>query len=113
MKQLGKISTVKFGHVGYQDAMLGIELSFEFPGGGIGTGGSPGLTWDPELMERSKHAKWTEEDRDKSFAEHMRYVSKLLKEAKVNDVYKLKGIPVETEIEQNQFKDFRILTEVL
>jgi hypothetical protein len=112
-KKLGKIESVKFGHVGYQDAMLGLDLTFSFNGGGIGTGGLKGLTWDPELIECTKYSKWTEEDRDFHFAEHMRYISKLLNDAKVNDVYKLKGIPVEITIENRTFKDFRVLTEVL
>jgi hypothetical protein len=43
----------------------------------------------------------------------MRYISKLLNEAKVHNVYELKGIPVEVTLENNTFKDFRILTEVL
>jgi hypothetical protein len=43
----------------------------------------------------------------------MRFVSKLLKEAKVNSVDKLKGIPVEVTFDGNILKDWRILTEVL
>ena len=67
-------------------------------------GGAPGLTWDPELMECGKHCKWTEEDRDKLMAEHMRWISKLLHEAKVDDVYQLKNTPVEVTIDKNTFK---------
>ena len=37
----------------------------------------------------------------------------ILKDAKVNYVSQLVGKPVEVEIEDNMFKDFRILTEVL
>jgi hypothetical protein len=43
----------------------------------------------------------------------MRYVSKLLKEAKVDSVDKLKGKPVEVTFEGNTLKSWRILTEVL
>lgn len=110
---LGKISRVKFGHVGYQDCMLGLELTFAWPGAGIGCGALPGVFWDPYKLEHHKNARWTEEDRDKCFIKHMRYISRLLHEAKVDDVYKLKDIPVEIKIENNTFKDFRILKEVL
>jgi hypothetical protein len=43
----------------------------------------------------------------------MRYLSKLLKEAKVSSVYKLKGIPVEVTFDGNMLKEWRILKEVL
>jgi hypothetical protein len=43
----------------------------------------------------------------------MRYVSKLLKESKVDSVEKLKGKPVEVTFEGNMLKEWRILTEVL
>ena len=31
-KKLGKISNVRFGHGGYQDAMIGLSLTFEGQG---------------------------------------------------------------------------------
>jgi hypothetical protein len=43
----------------------------------------------------------------------MRYVSKLLKEAKVDSVEKLKGKPIEATFDGNMLKEWRILTEVL
>jgi hypothetical protein len=43
----------------------------------------------------------------------MRYLSKLLNEAKVSSVDKLKGIPVEVTFDGNMLKEWRILTEVL
>jgi hypothetical protein len=43
----------------------------------------------------------------------MRYVSTLLKEAKVNSVDMLKGKPVEVTFDGNTLKSWRILTEVL
>jgi hypothetical protein len=43
----------------------------------------------------------------------MRYVSKLLKDAKVDAVQKLQGIPVEVTFDGNLLKEWRILTEVL
>jgi hypothetical protein len=43
----------------------------------------------------------------------MRYVSSLLKDAKVNSVDQLKGKPVEVTFDGNMLKSWRILTEVL
>jgi hypothetical protein len=43
----------------------------------------------------------------------MRYVSKLLKDAKVSSVDELKGKPVEVTFDGNMLKEWRILTEVL
>jgi hypothetical protein len=43
----------------------------------------------------------------------MRFLSKLLKDAKVRSVDKLKGIPVEAIFDGNVLKEWRVLTEVL
>jgi len=110
-KYLGKISSVGFGIGGYQDAMFGISFSFSFDGGSA-VGAYKGA-WDPASMECSEYCKWTEEDRDKQLAEMCRFVSKIMNEAKVRDVYDLKGKPVEITLEGNTLKDWRILTEVL
>lgn len=109
-KELGKIENVRFGLGGYQDAMLGITFTLE--GKGWGTVDFRG-TWDPQGIEVTKHTQWTEEDRSKSFADTVRFISKLLSEAKVRDVNKLAGIPVEVTFENNTLKEWRILTEVL
>jgi len=115
MKYLGKIESVKFGHVGYQNAMLGISLSFSFDEScGVATDRS---TWDAEIIECTNNSKWTEEDRSKKYDEIMRYISKLLKDAKCDDVADLKGKPVELEFDGEGWggtlKDWRILVEVL
>ena len=109
-KKLGKIESVKFGLGGYQGAMLGLHVSLG--NGGWCVGDSKG-NWDSEQIECSDHCKWTESDRDEWFAEIMRYVSKLLKDAKVNSVDELKGKPVEVTFDGNMLKEWRILTEVL
>lgn len=110
-KYLGKISTVRFGLGGYQGVCIGLHLSFEFDGsGGISTSIS---AWDPEEISCDEHTKWTEEDRDKQLSNIMRRISKLLSKAKVDEVYRLKGVPVEITIEGMALKDWRILTEVL
>ena len=109
-KRLGKIEAVKFGLGGYQDAMLGIHVTL---GNGSWGVGDSRANWDSEQIKWSEHSKWSEEDRDGWYAEIMRYVSKLLKEAKVDSVDKLKGKPVEVTFEGNTLKEWRILTEVL
>lgn len=112
---LGKIESASFGHGGYQDAMLGLHVTICGDGWGVGATKS---AWDAKMIECSEHAKWTEEDRSKQYAEIMRYVSELLAAAKVDSVDKLKGIPVETTFEGEhlagaKLESWRVLTEVL
>lgn len=95
---------------GYQDAMLGIHFVFSGDGWGVC---SSKEAWDPNMIECSKHAKWTEEDRSRQFDEIMRYISDLLKAAKVKTVDQLKNVPVEVEFENQIIKSWRILTEVI
>ena len=109
-KRLGKIQDVRFGLGGYQDAMLGIHVTLGNEGWGVGDSRA---NWDVEQIKWTENTQWTEEDRDGWYAEIMRYVSKLLKEAKVDSVDKLKGKPVEVTLEGNTLKEWRILTEVL
>lgn len=109
MKKLGKILKVNFGYGGYQDVMFGLTVTLgmqeteccEFTGG-----------WSTEISV-DEYTKWTEADRDKKFAEVVRYCNELLKQAKKRDVYKLVGTPVEVEIDSNKLISWRILTEVL
>lgn len=109
-KVLGKIESVFFGLVGYHDPALGIHFTFSFEGSGISASRA---THDPETIKWTESYKWTEEDRDKEIIEIFRYISKLLKQAKVRTVEKLRNIPVEVTLEGNTLKDWRILTEVL
>ena len=109
-KKLGKIESVRFGHGGYQDACIGLSVTLSAKGWGVGDfkGG-----WDAEQIKHTEHTKWTEEERDKTYSETMRFLSKLLKEAKVDSVDKLKGVPVEVTLEGMMLKEWRILTEVI
>tara|TARA_B110000503_G_scaffold116513_1_gene175705 strand:+ start:3123 stop:3458 length:336 start_codon:yes stop_codon:yes gene_type:complete len=109
-KKLGKIEKVSFGLGGYQNVQLGISLTLG--NGTWGVGDFKG-DWDAESIKRSEYTQWTEEDRSKSYDETMRYVSKLLKEAKVDSVDKLKDKPIEATFDGNTLKEWRILTEVL
>lgn len=107
-KKLGKIERVKFGFGGYQDACLGLSLEFSMKGSGVNTFVSGG--W---AISRSEYAKWTEEDRARQQAEMCSKLIALLNEANVDDVSKLKGVPVELCFEGMTLQDWRILTEVI
>lgn len=109
-KKLGKIQSVKFGIGGYQDCMLGIH--FVLGDGSWGIRDSRG-DWDAERIKHTEYTQWTEEDRNKKYSDIMRYVSKLLKDAKVDSIDKLKDIPVEVTFNGNILKEWRVLTEVL
>lgn len=110
-KHLGKISSVKFGLGGYQDACIGLSLDFSFDRC-CGVSNFKGA-WSPSIIECDEHTEWTEKDRDKQLVEMIRFVDKLLHQAKVENVTQLKGIPVEITLDGNMLKDWRILTEVL
>lgn len=109
-KKLGKIESVSFGLGGYQGAMLGLHITL---GNGSWGVSSTKANWDAEQIKWTEHTKWSEEDRDGWYAEIMRYVSKLLNEAKVDSIDKLRGKPVEVTFDGTILKDWRILTEVL
>jgi hypothetical protein len=109
-KRLGKIESVRFGIGGYNNAMIGLHLTLAGTAWGVNDSRS---TWDAETIKWSDYCKWTEADRDKQYAELLRYVSKLLKDAKVDSVDELKGKPVEVTLDGNKLCEWRILTEVL
>lgn len=109
-KKLGKIQNVKFGIGGYPDAMIGLHVTLGNNGWDVGDSRS---AWDAEIIKCSENCKWTEDDRDKKYAEVLRYLSKLLKDAKVDSVDKLKGIPVEVTFDGVRLKEWRVLTEML
>ena len=108
---LGKIESIKFGL--FDHSKLGLIIDFKF-NLCCGVSDITNLIWDPESVKVDKYTNWTESDRDKKLAEIMRYISKLLSEAKVDDITKLAGKPVEVTIDEfNSLKSWRILTEVL
>lgn len=109
IKCLGKIVDVKFGMAGH-DGGIGLQLEFNGEWGGICYSS---WFWNPETVKHSKSSKWIEEDRSKKFDEIVREIAKILKQAKVNDINQLKGIPVEVTLNDNMLVDWRILTEVL
>lgn len=106
-KWLGRITKAEFGFDGYQEAMFGLSVTIESTGGGVGDfKGAWGI-------ERSPHAKWTEEDRAKEIFEAVWFTKDILEKAKKQHVSQLKGVPVEVTCEDRLLKSWRILTEVL
>ena len=90
-KKLGKIAKAYVGLGGYQDVQFGLHLTFSGEGWVVSSSFS---CWDPARMECSETAKWTEADRDKELSKIGREISKSLKQARVEKVEELKGIPV-------------------
>lgn len=109
-KELMKISSATFGIGGYQDVQFGLYLSFESKGSGVCADISGGWSWSIMPNERSQ---WSEYDRTKDMAKMSRTIYNILKDAKVQTVDKLKGIPVEIIFKYNTIQSFRILEEVL
>lgn len=109
-KRLGKITKAFFGISGYQQCEIGLFL--EFSSGALGCSFRKSA-WDAQTVPCSEYAKWTEQDRSKSYDEIVRYVSKVLEDAKRDDVAKLVGVPVEMEFDGGCLKSWRVLTEVL
>lgn len=106
-KQLGRISSARFGFGGYQDAQIGLSLSFEGPSWGVSHfDGHWGI-------ERSDGAAWTEKDRIHKLGETVMSLKDTLVAAKAQDVAGLIGKPVEVTFEMNTLKSWRILEEVL
>jgi hypothetical protein len=106
-KELGKISSARFGWGGYQDAMLGLSLTFTMKGAGVNTFvGAWGI-------DRSEYAKWTEADRLTQLGEAVMKLGKMLSTAHKTDVSELVGVPVELSFDGNLLKDWRLLDEVL
>lgn len=60
-----------------------------------------------------KQCRWEESERTTAVTVNIENIYQILKDAKVNYVSQLVNKPVEVTIENNTFKDFRILTEVL
>ena len=111
-KVLGKISSVKFGCVGYQDVQFGLMLGFTWDSGNSGIFADIANGWSLS-MKCTEHCKWTEKDRDEGFAKTMREINQIMLDAKVTDVMALKGIPVEITLNRNCLHSWRVLTEVL
>jgi len=110
IKKLGRISKVKFGHCGYQNAEFGFYVYFE--GNGWGTTDNWSF-WDHKLVSINEDTDWDETVRDAKMADICRRISALLNTAKVNHIDALKDMPIEATFEGRKLDSWRILTEVL
>jgi hypothetical protein len=108
--EFGKIESATFGHGGYQDACIGIHITLAGKSWGVSTGLS---AWDACLIKHDDRCKWSEADRSRQYDEIVRYISKLLSEANVGSIDKLKGVPVEATFDGMTLKTWRVLSEVL
>lgn len=108
-KELGKITNCRVGFGGYQDAHMGIW--FQLGGASWGVGDGRGHWWTSIVPD--ERSKWTEATRTESFAEIMRYINGLLKDAGVDDTRALVGVPVEVTFDGMTLTSWRILKEVL
>ena len=100
-KYLGKIVRAEYGTMKEYPFLFGLQLSFALDGSVVSDGGK--YTTNIEIVHVT----------GRELVVNDLMVHTLLKQAKVNYVSQLVGIPVEIAIENNTFEDFRILTEVL
>lgn len=105
-KRLGKIDFAEFGTIKDYPFMMGLQLGFSMSGYEVMDGGKYTIN-----MTRGIH--WEKGCRESNITASLDKVAEILKDAKVNYVSELLGKPVEVTLENNTFKDFRILTEVL
>ena len=106
-KFLGKITRAEFGTVKEYPFLIGLQLNFSFGNSDVSDGGKYTLNIDKQCKI------WKENQRSQAVTANIENVYELLNSAKVNYISQLVGKPVEVTIEDNSFKDFRILTEVL
>lgn len=106
-KKLGKIARAEYGFGGYQDAQFGLSVTLTSGSWGVGD------FWGMWGMEPDSHNKWTKADQIKAHGEAADRICKLLKEANVQSVSDLKGIPVEVTFDDTILTGWRVLTEVI
>lgn len=105
-KELGKIIFAEYGTLKDYPDLIGLQLGFSIGCKRVGDGGKYAVFISHEY-------KWCELNREVSITKSIEEVDRILKDAKVNYVSELLNKPVEVTMENNTFKDFRILTEVL
>lgn len=103
---LGKIDFAEFGTFRERPFLMGLQLGFTFPHGGVMDGGK-------YTVNISDQCRWSEEERQEAITSLAEFLRDILKDAKCNYVSELIGKPVEVTLLNNTFIGFRILTEVL
>lgn len=105
--KLGKIQNVSFGRGGYQDAMMGISFTLEGDGWGVGD------FWGYWSCDVPPNANWTDKDRLTYLGAMVIRINRVLTEAKVDSIDRLKGVPIEVSFDGNTLTNWRVLKEVL
>lgn len=105
-KVLGKITFAQFGTIKDYPFLIGLQLGFNMGGSGVMDGGKYTVNID-------KSCRWKNYNRELEITKRIEFIYEILKEAKANYISELIGKPVEITLEDNNFKDFRILTEVI
>lgn len=106
-KILGKIDFVEFGTIRDYPFLIGLQIGFKLGDcGGVMCGGKYTVNID-------KACRWEKTERQAAITANVENVYQILKDAKVNYVSELINKPVEVELINNTFNNFRILTEVL
>lgn len=108
-KILGKISSAEYGQLKAMPFLFGLQLTFSLNGGSQGVSDGGKFT-----VNISDSCEWeSEESKYLAVMDLINHTNTMLNAAKVNFVSELIDKPVEVELENNTFKSFRILTEVL
>lgn len=110
-KKIGKINKIRLGYGGYQDAQFGLTVELYSSKESWAVTDFKGF-WSINT-KCDKNCKWTEKDRDNSFANVMKLINTLLKESNKDSLDELKNVPVEVTFDGMTLKSWRILTEVL
>ena len=105
-KELGKIICAEYGILKGCPNLIGLQLGFSIGCKKVDDGGKYTVNVGTECKREDLN-------REETITESIEKVNQILKDAKVNYVSELLNKPVEVTIENNTFKDFRILTEVL
>lgn len=105
-KELGKIIFAEYGILKGCPNLIGLQLGFSIGCKKVDDGGKYTVNVGTECKREDLN-------RGETITESIEKVNQILKDAKVNYVSELLNKPVEVTIENNTFKDFRILTEVL
>lgn len=105
-KELGKIIFAEYGILKGCPNLIGLQLGFSIGCKKVDDGGKYTVNVGTECKREDLN-------REETITESIEKVNQILKDAKVNYVSELVNKPVEVTMENNTFKDFRILTEVL
>lgn len=106
-KILGKITDAKYGRFKGHEENFGLWLEFKLGDGRITDSSTI------YMININKSCRWEPLERLGAIAQSADFVDDTLNAAHRNWVNELPGTPVEVTVEDNLFRGFRILTEVI